>query len=545
MQPTTVEQVVLDLIVILTAGAISGAVCRRFQISSLVGYLMIGAICGSGGLGFFTSESEVLAHLAEIGALFLLFSIGMEISLDEVQEFAFRLLVGGPTQLLLVSIPSALLIRALGLDWPAAILLGSAIALSSTVLVFRALKEGGVQSTAAGVSSISVLIFQDMAIVPLMLMAPLLAGASDKSSMDLLKLGLYSLMFLAIIPISGAIVRRIGVPVLQRLRSRELLVLFALAVLGGMCYLAHELGLPAALGAFAAGLILSGNRLTQQVDALILPFRETFAAIFFISLGGLLHFQEAMQDPWLILIGLPVILALKTLGGAVALRAVGVRWPVAFCFGLGLAQVGELSFLLLSEGMRLDLINAAQYNQMLVLAIATLLLTPAMISYGIRAVGDHLAEVVRHVKKLKRPPSDVKEAVVIGVGPIAKQVASRFEMMGILVCFVDMNAVNTYPLEQMGFRTVTGDATKLKTLQQAEVDRAQLVLVSVPSDEAAVAIVRTIRRLNKKATIMARCRYLETRARLLSSGADLAIDEESHVASALLSMVDSLDLSPH
>ncbi|PQO40172.1 cation:proton antiporter [Blastopirellula marina] len=545
MQPTTIEEVVLDLIVILTAGALSGAFCRRFHISSLVGYLIIGAICGTGGLGLFTSESEALAHLAEIGALFLLFSIGMEISLDEVQEFAFRLLVGGPAQLILVSVPAALLIRSLGFEWPAAILLGSAIALSSTVLVFRALKEAGVQNSVAGVSSISVLIFQDMAIVPLMLMVPLLAGTSDKSWLDLAKLGLYSLIFLAIIPISGAIVQRIGVPVLQRLRSRELLVLFALTVLGGMCYLAHELGLPAALGAFAAGLILSGNRLTQQVDALILPFRETFAAVFFISLGGLLHFEEALRDPSLILIGLPVILGLKTLGGAIALRCVGVRWPVAFCFGLGLSQVGELSFLLLSEGMQLKLIDADQYNQMLVLAIATLLLTPAMIKYGIRAVGDHLSEVVRHVKKLKRPPSDVKEAVVIGVGPIAKQVASRFEMLGISVCFVDMNAVNTYPLEQLGFRTVTGDATKLITLQQAEVDRAQLVLVSVPSDDAAVAIVRSIRKLNKKATIMARCRYLETRGRLNSSGADLAIDEESHVASALLSMVDSLDLSPH
>jgi len=534
------EALVLDVIVILTAGFLSGALCRYFHISTVVGYLIIGAMIGEGGLGLVGSSNHDLHYLAEIGALFLLFSIGTEISWEELKHVGPLILVAGFTQLLAVSLPASFLFYAIGMTAPAAILLGAAVALSSTVLVFRALHELHVASSPAGLRSVGILLFQDMAIVPLMLAVPLVSGSEEKSVGDFIRLGVVTVVFLTTIPLLALMVHRFALPLFSRLRSRELLLLFALALLGGGCFVAHMLELPAAFGAFGAGLILGGNRFTQQVDALTLPFRESFAAIFFISLGGMLDFVLLSQSPLLVAIGFPVIVAMKTLGAALALKLTGMNWRVSVLMGLGLSQVGELSFLLLHAGKESGAIADQQYNQMLVLAIATMIITPALIRYGVRKLGN---DVALHTDSTNEPIESrehIREAVVIGVGPVARQVASRIEISGAEVRFVDLSSVNTYPLQQAGFRTVTGDATKRKTLEDAEIVHANLVLVAVPDDEASVLIVKNVRSMNRHATVLARCRYQRTRPRLHTAGADYVTDEESQTAIMLINMIEKL-----
>lgn len=537
------EILVLDLIVILAAGFVSGALCRYYQLSTVVGYLIVGALIGDGGLRILHSVNHDVHNLAEIGALFLLFSIGTEISWDELKHVGPWILISGVTQMVAVSVPAALLFAMIGLPWPAASVLGAAVALSSTVLVFRALHELNVATSPGGLRSVGILLFQDMAIVPLMLAVPLLAGTEAKTATDFVKLGAVSLLFLTTIPVLGLITHRFALPLFSKLRSRELLLLFALALLGGGCLVAHLLGLPAAFGAFGAGLILGGNRFTQQVDALTLPFRETFAAVFFISLGGLLNFQLLLEDPWVVLIGFPLVLLVKTLGAGLALRLAGLRWKAALFLGLGLSQIGELSFLLLSAGMEQKLIAPENYNQMLVLAIGTMVITPGLIRIAVHRLGNHRALNPQKKEDPIEAREMIREAVIIGVGPIARQVASRIETSGAEVRFVDLNSVNTYPLEQAGFRAVTGDATKKKTLEEAEIVHANLVLVSVPDDEASVQIVKSVRSLNRHCTILARCRYKPTRDRLRAAGADFVTDEESQTALMLIGMIEKLESS--
>ncbi|MEX1041879.1 MAG: cation:proton antiporter [Pirellulaceae bacterium] len=535
------EIVTIDLIVILIAGFLAGAICTRIRVSTIVGYLIVGAVVGQGGFQLISTGERELKHLAEIGALFLLFSIGMEMSLAELKHLGWRVFVGGVLQMGLVAGPAAAVFLVAGLSWQQATVLGFGVALSSTVLVFRALKESGVASSPGGLRSVSILLFQDMAIVPLMLAVPVLAGSGDLSGVALGKLALVSLLFVVLIPVSAIIVQKLFVPVLLWLRSRELMVLFVLAVLAGVCFGAYEGGLPLAFGAFGAGLILSGNRLTHQIDALVLPFRESFAAIFFISLGSLLNIPLLLENPLVVILGFPLVLALKTGAAAVALWATGLPWRSSLYLGLGLSQIGELSFLLLSAGMIHGLIDPAAYNQMLVLAISSLIVTPGLISFALHRIGDRpeLKEEQTEPDMAVRDP--VKEAVVIGIGTIARQVASRLEIMGVEVRFIDLSAVNTYPLQQLGFRTVTGDATKKKVLEEAEVAHANLILVAVPVDEASVTIVRNVRQLNPTATILARCRYQKTKERLEAAGANFVNDEESQTALALIAMIEFLE----
>ncbi len=538
MEP--LEILALNLIIILAAGFVSGAVCRYYHFSSIVGYLVVGAIIGEGGFQILQTENHDLKHLAEMGALFLLFSIGTEISWEELKHVGPWILVAGFIQLVAVSVPSSFLFMMIGIPWQGAALLGAAVALSSTVLVFRALHELNVASSPAGLRSVGILLFQDMAIVPLMLAVPLLAASDGHSSYEFFRLGIVSLLFVTTIPVLAFVTHRFALPLFSLLRSRELLLLFALALLGGGCFVAHILGLPAAFGAFGAGLILGGNRFTQQVDALTLPFRESFAAVFFISLGGLLDIQSLLRDPMLVLIGFPLIIAVKTLGAGLALKLSGMRWKVALIMGLGLSQVGELSFLLLSEGMESELINSSHYNQMLVLAIGTMILTPGLIKWGVRKLRDDtVLQVVKEEKAIEARET-IREAVIIGVGPVARQVASRIETSGADVRFIDLNSVNTYPLIQAGFRAVTGDATKRKTLEEAEIIHANLVLVSVPDDEASVQIVKNVRGMNRHCTVLARCRYQRNRERLHLVGADYVTDEESQTALMLIGMIEKL-----
>ncbi|PQO42039.1 cation:proton antiporter [Blastopirellula marina] len=534
------EILALDLIIILAAGFVSGAFCRYFHFSTIVGYLVVGAIIGEGGLGFLHTDNHDLQMLAEIGALFLLFSIGTEISWEELRHVGPWILISGFIQLVAVSIPASFLFALIGIPWQGACLMGAAVALSSTVLVFRALHEANVATSPAGLRSVGILLFQDMAIVPLMLAVPLLSASGEHSSEDFIRLGLVSLFFVATIPILAFATRRFALPLFTLLRSRELLLLFALALLGGGCFVAHILGLPAAFGAFGAGLILGGNRFTQQVDALTLPFRESFAAVFFISLGGLLNFALLLDSPLVVIAGFPLVLLVKTLGAGIAIRVSGMSWRVALLMGLGLSQIGELSFLLLSAGMDEKLITAENYNQMLVLAIGTMILTPGLIKFAVRKLGDHQALQTKREEKPIEARESIREAVVIGVGPVARQVASRIETSGAEVRFVDLNSVNTYPLVQAGFRAVTGDATKRSTLQEAEIAHANLALVAVPDDEASVLIVKNIRAMNRRCTILARCRYQRNRERLLLVGADYVTDEESQTALTLIGMIEKL-----
>lgn len=278
---------VTDLLTILFAGLVAGLLCKRFGISLLVGYLLMGVVLGDGVLGWVSDDNHEIEYLAEAGVFLLLFAIGLEFSPHELGRLGRHLLVGGSAQMLLVSGPMLLVLWAAGLAWQPATLLAAAFAFSSTVLVFKSLAEWGQTATPHGRRAISVLLFQDAALIPLLLVVPLLTGSEQAVGlMAYLKLGGASLAFAASVIGLRAVLTRWVIPNLANYRSPELVVLMTLVVLGGVTWLAHAIGLAPAVGAFAAGLAFSDTRWTQQIDALVLPFRETFAAVFFVSRFG-------------------------------------------------------------------------------------------------------------------------------------------------------------------------------------------------------------------------------------------------------------------
>ncbi|MGD9126425.1 MAG: cation:proton antiporter, partial [Planctomycetia bacterium] len=525
-------QLILELILVLGAGLISGTICKRVGISVLVGYLIVGIVIGNAGLNLIADQNDDLRHLAEAGVLLLLFSIGLELSLDELKRMGRYFFVGGSVQMLAVGVPVFLAAKWYGLATGTSFLIASAVSFSSTVVVFKALGEWGQTASPHGRRAIGILLFQDVTLVPLILLIPLLTGIGEKTSLvDYGILATKSVLFVASVIAIRYILNRWLIPLFGALRSVELVVLFMLTILGLGALSAHLIQLPPMLGALAAGIVLGGNRLSGQIDALILPFRETFAAIFFISLGTFINFEGFTHEQPVKLIllifgALVLVLVIKAIAAVISLRLTGLSWGVAFGMGLGLAQMGEFSFVLLLEGSNNEqLISPTTYNVMILVGLSTLILTPLLLKRGLDLADRHL--ISDDTPALVHDPRRrVRHAVVVGIGPIGSQAASQLEMAGIDVCLIDFSPLNLHPFAQQGFHTTAGDACDPDVLDRADTQHAQLVVVTVPADNMAIDIVTSVREINSDCKILVRCRYLTNMLGIKKAGADTVISEE-------------------
>lgn len=456
---------VYDLIILLASGLFSALLCRRFNVSILIGYLVVGAIIGHGVLGWVQDEEHQLAHFAEVGVFLLLFSIGLEFSMDDLKQLGSNFLIGGGTQILLVATPVVAVLSLFGFAWQPALLIASAVAFSSTVLVFRALTEYGQAQSPHGRRAIGILLFQDAALVPLLLMVPLLTkGEAEIGMPQLFRLTIISLAFIvAVIGLRHVLAAWI-IPIFANYRSSELVVLFTLVCLGGVTLAAYSAGLPPAVGAFAAGLIFNGNRWSHQIDALVLPFRETFAAVFFVGLGLIFDPQLLWQEPALLLVGMPAMIVLKCFAAAVALMLTGLPLRSAIGMGIGLAHVGEFAFVLVLLGVDSGVLSETDYQRVVAIAVASLVLTPTMMKWGLRIVKSYDQEE----KQLTYDNQTAKgkpQTVVIGAGPIGRSISSQLETSGHDGCVIDLSPINLHSFAQQGFRTVAGDATDPLTTQ--------------------------------------------------------------------------------
>jgi len=529
-----VSEFVKDILIILSAGLVAGIICRKLKLSLLIGYLVVGSVIGVGGLNWIPADDHQLELLAETGALFLLFAVGIEFSRSELARLGKYLISAGPCQMLAVAVPLTLVARGMGMEWNAAVLAGCAGALSSTVLVFRALIEIGQTATPHGLRALGILLFQDIALVPLLLLVPLLIGGGEPPTVyDYAELGLKSVLFITMVLVMRSLLQRFVIGMMAELRSVEIVVLFALCVLGGTCWGAYQLGLPPAIGALAAGVSLSGTRLTKQIDTILLPYRETFAAVFFVTLGTLLRPAEFLNEPLLLTLGLLGMLILKAIGAAIALRVSGLSWKASLGMGLGLAQLGEFSFLLVSKGVSEGIISHEDYNRMLFIALGTLTLTPLLLKLGLRWTSAD-EPVTNEKGRVSIVRGDKRRAVVIGIGPIGRQLANRLSNLGIELVLVDLSPINLHPFAQQGISTLAGDARDASVLEKAQLNLCGLVVVAIPTDDLALQVLRNVRKVNRKVTILVRCRYEASIGQLLSAGATQVVSEEQEASGPLL-----------
>jgi CPA2 family monovalent cation:H+ antiporter-2 len=380
------------------------------------------------------------------------------------------------------------------------------------------------------------LLFQDAALVPLLLMVPLLTGGDAIAGpAAFLRLGAISTAFIvAVIGLRYALAEWL-IPIFANYRSSELVVLFTAVSLGGVTLAAYSVGLPPAVGAFAAGLIFNGNRWSHQIDALVLPFRETFAAIFFVGLGLIFDPRLLWQEPLLLWFALPALILLKSVAAAVALLLTGLPSRSAIGMGLGLAHVGEFAFVLVLLGADSGVLSEDEYHRVVAIAVGSLVLAPTLMGAGMRFVQSDAEE--ESFAEMNVHQSDKMQAVVIGAGPIGRSIGSQLETLGHEVCMVDLSPINLHSFAQQGFGTIAGDATDEKVLRRAGIEQVEVAVVCVPNDGTAMRVVKSVVRLNQRCRVIVRCRYQSNLKKLKKLGATEVVSEENEAAVALMRLL--------
>ena len=492
-----------------------------------------------------------LEGATEFGVLLLLFAIGIEFTFAQLAATAKYMFVGGAIQMGLTIGVGILVCVIFKMSWIAGLAIGSVLALSSTALVYKSLGDLGQADTKRAQATLGLLIFQDIALVPLLLILPIVLGSGSEEeatwgfSNPWVDMAFKSILFCVAVVVLKFGNRTIVTPRLAALRSNDLVILYAIVVLLLMCILAEALGLTGALGALAAGVILGENRLTHQIDALVLPFREAFSSMFFISLGMMTDFAYVFSRPLVCLVTLVGAVAFKACCATLALRVCGMDKRGARAYGICISQIGELAFMILSVAYAAGALANGAYNTMLFVSVASLVLTPNMVKFAITKTG-----MPPEVADASKSDEDVSpqliraiansegHGIVVGAGPIGQTLANALLKAKRSVCVVDFNPVNLQPFNQNGTPTVAGDGADHDILRKAGIGRAKLVFVTTPLDELTINVVKSARALNPTAEIVARTRYRINVAPLQRAGAGFVLCEENAIAEDMLKLIE-------
>lgn len=516
-----------DFILLLALALAGGWIFSRLRLSPIIGYLVTGMVASPHGLHLVKAVHEV-EIMAEIGVILLLFTIGLEFSFSRMLRLKKLMLVGGAAQLLLTAVVVYGVGRGFGLEAAAAGTLAMALALSSTAIVLKLLIEGGTIDTAQGRISLSILLFQDLAVVFFLVALPLLGGRNDGMSVTgLLKAAaLLAGLFL----FSRYLLQRLLHGVLKA-RSPELFRLTVLALVLATAWVTSQAGLSLALGAFLAGLALSESPYSHQALGDMLPFRDTFLAVFFISIGMLVDVRLVAEN-WQVVLALCLTLSLlkaATAGGAALLVAAPMR--IALLCGLLLFQVGEFSFVLLKQALSLGLIPQSVYQTTLAVIALTMVVTPLVARHAPTLAAGLAGRLAGRggepELEMRQQTANLEGHVVIaGYGLSGRNLGRVLHQMRIPYLHIELNGELVRQGRQSGDLVFYGDATSPAVLEGAGINRARALILAINDPSALARAIRTAREHNPSLFILARTRFVGELDYLTSLGADEIIPDE-------------------
>ena len=525
--------VLRDLAVIFAGSLLVILVFHRFKLPALPGFIVAGILLGPNALGL-VSDARDVEGLAEVGVILLLFTIGIEFSLSRLREMGRQILIGGLSQMgftVLATLGAGLAF--LG-NWRVALFLGFLIALSSTAIVLKVLTDKGEIDAPHGRLATGVLIFQDLCVVPIMLVLPFLAGKSEGGVVGLLlALGKAALVVVGVILAARTVVPRALSEILKT-RSRELF-LIAVILIGTLTALGTAAaGASLALGAFLAGLIISESDYGHQALAELMPFRDIFISLFFVAVGMLVQLDTIRDHLGVTLLAVAVIMGGKTLSAAVGPALMGYSGRLALLAGVAVSQIGEFSFVLAKEGRVAGLLPDLLYQQFLGVAVITMLVTPFLLQGG-PAILDALEKRVpldrvlpgfrpRGFAPVQDPVSD--HVVIAGYGLNGRNLAAALRSINAPYLIVELNAQTVRKARAEGEPAFYGDATREEILRALGIDRARLFVIAISDPAATRRMVRVARELNPKLHIIARTRYVIEIPELTRLGANVVIPEE-------------------
>src|SRR5437660_1701826 len=522
-----------DLAIIFAGSLLVILLFHRLKLPALPGFIVAGVLLGPNALGL-VSDVHQVESLAEVGVIMLLFTIGIEFSLSRLREMGRQILVGGFSQMGFTVLATLAVGLALLGDWRVSLFLGFLIALSSTAIVLKVLTDTGEIDAPHGRLATGVLIFQDLCVVPIMLVLPFLAGKAAGGPVGLLlALGKAALVVVGVVLAARMIVPRALAAILKT-RSRELF-LIAVILIGTLTALGTAAaGASLALGAFLAGLVISESDYGHQAMAELLPFRDVFISLFFVAVGMLVQVEFLRDHPALALAGVVGVMGGKALLAAGGPLLLGYSGRVALLAGLAVSQIGEFSFVLAREGRGTGLLSEVLYQTSLAVAVLTMLVTPFLLQGG-PALLDGLERLVpldRLLPGLRPgaiPVADqplTDHVIVAGYGLNGRNLTAALRSIRAPYLIVDLNAQPVQQARARGEPAFYGDATREEILRALGAERARMLVVAISDPSATRRMVRVARSLNPRIHIIARTRYVTEIPELSRLGADVVIPEE-------------------
>lgn len=517
-----------NLLIILASSLVVIALFRRLRLPPVLGYLCVGLLVGPNAFDW-VNESEHLPDVAELGVVFLLFSLGLEFSLSKMialRQLVFRL---GSQQVLVSAAVLGLLLKLLGMPITPAFLLGAGLALSSTAIVTKELGSLGEVFSSHGQNAVGVLLFQDVVAVLLLTLVPVFAGSSDQAWYWALPLTLAKtvVLFVGLLLASRWLLPRLFHEVAAS-RSAELFVLLALVIVLLTAWLTHLLGLSPALGAFLAGMLLGESHYRHQIEADIRPFRDILLGVFFVSIGMLIDLQLFVSDGLLIL-GLTVgLMIIKGVVVALLVKWRGSDSETAWRSGLALAQGGEFCFALMAQMQQNSMLPEKLGALLLAATFCSMLLTPILLRAAPRiATALHRKPneeaQIEHISALN---ADLDQHVVIcGYGRVGQSIGRFMRNAKQPYIALDNDPVRVQEAATEESDVHYGDSSRGDLLTAVGLLRAKLLVIAVDQTDVAMRILKEARRLNDQIPILVRTRDDSELAELKAAGASEVVPE--------------------
>lgn len=532
-----------SLVIIFGVSAVVVFLLHRLKIPSIVGFLIAGIIIGPYGIGL-VKDTHSVEILAEIGVILLLFTIGIEFSMAKLIRTRRAVISGGGIQVLLTIALSAVVAYPWTGNINKAIFFGFLIALSSTAIVFKILSEKGEVDSPHGRMMVGILIFQDLCVVPLMLLIPVLSGEGINIVDVAIRLG-KAVLIITIVLLSARWIVPGFLHQVVHTRSRELFIITIILLCLGIALLTSRFGLSLALGAFLAGLIISESEYAHQATADILPFKDSFIGLFFVSIGMLMHVGHMSDNCLKIAITVATIFILKIITGMLSALVIGSPFRTAIHTGLGLAQIGEFSFVLAIAGKTIGLLSEEIYQIFLSSSVITMTLTPFVL-YTAPSVSGWIASrrLLKKAGRFKRvsegegfPRKRHDHVIIIGFGLNGRNLARVLKEAEIPYVVLEMNSDTVREMKKKGEPIYYGDGTSKEILHKLSIDKARLLVIAISDPASTRRIVSIARHENPEIYIIVRTRYVAEIDDLKALGADEVIPEEFETSIEIFSRV--------
>jgi CPA2 family monovalent cation:H+ antiporter-2 len=536
----------MEIVLLLTVAFVLGAIAQKLKQSAIIGYLMAGAVVGP-----LLFNAEAVRQVAELGVALLLFSIGLEFSFSRLRKLGSIALIGGTLQVIITLILFAMILIPF-FDLSTAIAIGAMAALSSTAVVLRVLVDRAAIDSVHGRNSLGILLLQDIAVVPLVLLVAVLTqgGSAGEIALHLGKiLGGAVILVVAFYLLFYQLVPRILMT--QGLfANRELVVLLAIIIALGSIWIAHSLGLSPALGAFLAGMLLAESPFAMQIRSDIVSIRTLFVTLFFTSVGMLADPLWLVQHLHEVIIGLFLVFGIKTLI-IYAIARYFSNGPVhALSTGFTLAQIGEFSFVLAAAAFEGALIDSDQFALVVSITILSLLLAPYMV---VNAEKWALLIMTRLFPAKWRsseqahmhPTTDQMHVLIIGFGPAGQEVAHALKSQDVHSHVIELNPHTAAKAGQMDLHVHIGDATSSDMLNHIGTRAICAAVITLPDPKTCRDVIANLRLLLPGIPILARSRYHRYKMDLENCGATIVVDEESTVGQTLADNLIALMQKPN